>query len=250
MKKTVILMILLFMCQTCFILSAQDNIPKINGLLYNPDGIELLYVEGNGKINGFFIGRFEITQAQWRAVMGNNKEPKSQKEKLSPEHISGMGIINTRKDINPKVFKGDSLPALNISWNDAQEFIRRLNQKTGRNYRLPTKAEWEYAAKSGTNNDSYKYAGDNSIKGVAWCIYFNSGGYHPHSVGTKRANSLGIYDMCGNVKEWCEDIKGSSRILKGGCWFDNEKSCRISFTEKSSPSDSDNGYGFRVVIPY
>ena len=170
--------------------NSSNVVNRRNGEIYNPDGIELVYVEGIDTgmmaIKGFFIGRFEITQAQWKAIMGNN-------------------LSN---------FTGDSLPVENVSWWDVKEFLTKLNMVTGRNYRLPTEAEWDFAATGGTAGKGYVYSGSNNINDVAW-YYDNSGNSmskkkyvngkrmsytessdrRTHSVGTKQPNELGIYDM-------------------------------------------------------
>ena len=128
----------------------QDNPPK-NGQVFNPDGIEMVYVEGSGTgiraKKGFYIGKYEITQDEWEAVMGSN-----------PSH-----------------FKGKRNPVEMVNWHDVQVFLKKLNEVTGRNYRLPTEAEWVYAAGGGLNDDTYEYAGSNNINEVAW-YEGNSGG--------------------------------------------------------------------------
>ena len=215
-------LIIQFICPTCFILSAQNIPPKINGVVYNPDSImPMVYVEGSGNINGFYIGIYEVTQKQWEAVMGNN----------------------------PSYLKGDYLPVEQVSWSEAQEFIARINEKTGRNYRLPTGAEWEYAAKGGTNNDKYKYAGSNNIDEVAW--YDRNSDKRTHVVGSKKPNSLGIYDMSGNVAEFCEDG------LRNTACFGYAAHCSVTkhldfggkgwfeFTKDSKSW----GMGFRIILP-
>ena len=199
---------------------------KKNGEIYNPDGIEMVFVEISGKFKGFFIGRYEVTQAQWKAIMGNN----------------------------PSRFKGDSLPVEHVSWNDVQEFLNRLNNKTGNNYRLPTVAEWEYAAKGGSNKDTYKYSGSDNIDEVAW--YWENSGYDKtHIVGTKKPNSLGIYDMSGNVWEHCEDLldsKDSIRAGRGGSWNSQASYCCINYIDDSccNSNDRSSNTGFRVVLSY
>ncbi len=196
-----------------------------NGAAYNPDGIELIYVEGTGSgilaMKGFYIGKYEITQAQWRAVMGTN----------------------------PSNFKGDNRPVEMVSWNDVQEFLRKLNQMTGRNYALPTEAQWEYTARGGKNNDPYEYAGSNSLDGVAW--YDGNSGQCTHAVGTKSPNSIGIYDMSGNVWEWCQDWYDSSqsyRVARGGSWYGSASYCRVSGRGNYSPGSRYDDLGFRVVL--
>ena len=129
-------------------------------------------------LSNFSIGETEVTQGLWKAVMGNN----------------------------PSNFTGDNLPVEEVSWDDCQLFIAKLNQLTGRNFRLPTEAEWEYAARGGNKSKGYKYAGSNTIDNVAW--YKDNSGDKTHPVGSKAPNELGLYDMNGNVWEWCQDWFG------------------------------------------
>ena len=184
--------------------------------------------------NDYYIGKYEVTQALWQAVMGNN----------------------------PSDFKGDNLPVENVSWDDCQKFISKLNSITGKNFRLPTEAEWEYAARGGKKSRGYQYSGSNNISDVAW--YEDNSGRKTHAVGTKQANELGIYDMSGNVYEWCQDWKGSYskssqtnptgansgsyRVLRGGglvygAWF-----CRSSFRCCDSPDGRNGSLGLRLVL--
>ena len=187
-------------------------------------------------VNSFRIGKYEVTQGQWKAIMGNN-----------PSYFS----------------KGDNYPAENVSWEDAQEFIRQLNIKTGRNYRLPTEAEWEYAARGGNKSRGFKYSGSNSVNDVAWNANNSDDSTHP--VGTKLPNELGIYDMSGNVWEWCYDwsssysasaqrnptgtSSGSYRVLRGGCWRAVVSDCRVAFRYDINPTDRYYSLGFRLVLP-
>ena len=198
---------------------------KKNGEVYKPDGISLTYVEGNGSVKGFYIGTFEVTQAEWTAVMGSN----------------------------PSKFKGDKLPVETVSWDDVQEFLTKLNAKSGRSYRLPTKVEWVYAATGGTNNNYYEYAGNKNALKVAWCA--DNSKEKPHAVGTKKPNALKIYDMSGNLWEWCNDegehfnLEGVGRVLHGGSWGDYTYGCSISSSRIWKPDTRNEYIGFRVVLP-
>ncbi|MFC1888886.1 formylglycine-generating enzyme family protein [Thermodesulfobacteriota bacterium] len=183
----------------------------------------------------FMMSRTEVTQGQWKEVMGNN-----------PSHFS---------------ICGNDCPVENVSWNDAQEFIGRLNKKTGQHYRLPTEAEWEYAARSGGKKE--KYSGGGSIGSVAW-FKSNSGG-KTHPVGTKAPNGLGIYDMSGNIWEWCGDwygadyyqnspgnnptgpSSGSVRVIRGGSWINDAEYLRVSSRYGSVPDSRSYGIGFRCA---
>lgn len=186
-------------------------------------------------VGDFYMGKYEVTQAQWKAVMGSN-----------PSRFSGC----------------DQCPVENVSWNDAQEFIRKLNELTGKTYRLPTEAEWEYAARGGAQRKGYKYSGSNSIGDVAW--YYGNSGSETHPVGQKNPNELGLYDMSGNVWEWCSDwygdyssqaqtnpqgpSSGSGRVLRGGSWGINARYCRVSSRDNYSPAYRSLDGGFRVVL--
>jgi formylglycine-generating enzyme required for sulfatase activity len=192
----------------------------VNGSVYNPDGIELVYVKGTDNLPSFYIGKYEVTQAQYEAIMG----------------------------VNPSKFKGPNHPVETVSWNDAQEFITKLNARTGRNYRLPTVVEWKYAAREGEKNSRYMYSGGDDIGAVAWYGDNSEGTTHP--VGQKRPNALDIYDMSGNVWEWCRDCSDSScssRVDRGGSWYSGGSSCRVSSRHGHSPGYRNRDLGFRVV---
>ena len=185
-------------------------------------------------LSGYYIGKYEVTQELWKAVMGSN----------------------------PSNFKGDNLPVENVSWNDVQEFLRKLNAMTGKRYRLPTEAEWEFAARGGKNSSGYKYSGGNSIGNVAW--FGGNSGSRTHAVGTKSPNELGIYDMSGNVFEWCQDWygsyssssqrnpqgpnSGSYRVRRGGSWYNFARLCRVSYRSSYSPGDRNRNLGFRLAL--
>ena len=201
-------------------------------------------------LSDYMIGKTEVTQELWQAVMGSN----------------------------PSRFKGDQLPVERVSWNDCQEFIKKLNSLTGLKFRLPTEAEWEYAARGGNKSKDYKYSGSNDIGSVAW-YYVNSGdtildernrdddnlnNCRTHEVMKKTPNELGLYDMSGNVWEWCIDCydyyssrsqtnpkgpkKGSDRVLRGGSWINGSRSCRVSFRLNFTPGYSDSKLGLRLAL--
>ncbi len=185
-------------------------------------------------LSSYYICKYEVTQALWRAVMGNN----------------------------PSNFKGDNLPVECVSWDDCQTFINRLNSYTGRNFRLPTEAEWEFAARGGNYSRHYKYSGSNYISDVAW--YDGNSSNRTHPVGTKQANELGLYDMSGNVWEWCSDWygsyssysqndptgpnSGSDRVLRGGSWCDGASYCRSSCRFNLAPGRRHYDLGLRLVL--
>ncbi|MDR1416960.1 MAG: formylglycine-generating enzyme family protein [Prevotellaceae bacterium] len=182
----------------------------------------MVYVEGSATLSDFYIGKYEVTQAEWQAVMGSN----------------------------PSNFKGANRPVEKVSWDDVQEFLRKLNAKTGGNFRLPTEAEWEYAAKGGPNRDSYEYAGSDMLGAVvSW--YEDNLGNSPHPVGTRQPNSIGIYDMTGNVWELCQDCYDSSgcsyHVLRGGYCGNGESCCRVTYRGNYKPSNRHACFGFRLV---
>ena len=186
-------------------------------------------------LSDYYIGETEVTQELWTAVMGNN-----------PSYYSG----------NPK------RPVELVSWNDCQEFVKKLNQLTGKNFRLPTEAEWEYAARGGKKSLGYKYSGSD-IAGVV-ARYEGNSGSKTHDVKTKQANELGIYDMSGNVWEWCQDwygsynsgsqtnptgpSSGSNRVVRGGSWGNGARGCRVSGRGSDNPGGSDYYLGLRLSL--
>ena len=186
-------------------------------------------------LSSYCIGETEVTQALWQAVMGSN----------------------------PSSFTGDmQRPVECVTWNDCQTFITKLNEITGKTFRLPTEAEWEYAARGGKRSQGYKYAGSNTIGDVAW--YLSNSSSTTHAVATKAPNELGLYDMSGNVCEWCQDwygsyssesqtnptgpASGSGRVDRSGCWMDYDRSCRVSFRVNDNPTYSGNILGLRLAL--
>ncbi len=186
------------------------------------------------QLNDFYIGRTPVTQQQWEAVMG----------------------------YNPSCFKGDNLPVEQVSWVDCHRFINKLNSLTGKKFRLLTESEWEYAARGGTKNNGYKYAGGDAFDDVAW--YKDNSDSKTHPVATKNANELGIYDMSGNVWEWCQDwngiypsspslnpkgpTSGSYRVFRGGSWCSTPYDCRVSYRNAYAPTFTSNYLGFRLAL--
>ncbi|MCM1531612.1 MAG: formylglycine-generating enzyme family protein [Bacteroides sp.] len=198
------------------------------------------------RLDSYYIGKHEVTQAQWISVMGTTLA--QQKDKANFE--------------KPLVGEGDNYPMYYVSWNDAQKFCEMLSEKTGKKYVLPTEAQWEYAARGGKKSKGYKYAGGNTISEVAW--YYENSKEKTHEVGTKKANELGIYDMSGNVWEWCSDWYGSydragtdnptgpkngtSRVKRGGSWYFDVSGCRVSERSCGYSVWQNDFFGFRVAM--
>lgn len=196
------------------------------------DALEAEYPAHQVTLSDYYIGQTEVTQALWKVVMGGN----------------------------PSESKGNNLPVESVSWNDCQVFIQKLNQLTGKQFRLPTEAEWEYAARGGRKSRGYKYAGGNDIGLVAWCG--DNSGNRTHTVATKQANELGVYDMSGNVEEWCSDwydgyqsssqsdpqrpSLGSCRVNRGGSCYCNAVDCRVSYRSIGTPDILFSDLGLRL----
>ena len=193
-------------------------------------------------LTSYFTGQTEVTQELWVAVMG----------------------------CNPSYFNGIQLPVEQVSWEDCQVFIAMLNEMTDQNFRLPTEAEWEFAARGGNESQGYKYAGGNNLASVAWYSYNDSwelrgtGYYGTHPVSTRNPNELILYDMSGNVHEWCKDwygdytngdqtdpvgpLSGQTRVYRGGNWYFDDWFCRVSFRNGLSPTNSNFGIGLRLAL--
>ncbi len=184
-----------------------------------PD-IEMVKVTGSNF--HFAIGKYDITQAQWLAVMGGT---------------------------HPGFKDCDSCPVILVSWMDVKEFLKKLNSLSGKHYRLPTEAEWRFAAKGGSKTHNYAYAGSNDIDQVAW--YDGNSGNRTHPVGQKQPNELGIYDMSGNVWQWCRknDTSEDDRVMHGGAWFIRPRYSNVNYrsAEFMSVTDRTDAVGFRVA---
>lgn len=196
-------------------------------------------------LDGFYIGKFEVTQEQWEKVMGTSIY--QQKRKAGEEYEWGIGADH---------------PMYYVSWEEADAFCKKLSQWTGKKYRLPTEAQWEFAARGGIEQEGAKYSGSSSIDIVAW--YAGNSDDSTHTVGTRRANLLGLHDMSGNVYEWCRDwyeenyscaeshnpqgpSVGEDHVLRGGSWSEDARHCRVSNRYGDKPGYRDYDCGFRVV---
>ncbi len=247
MKKISSIFLILF-AFTCFSLYAQvpeidmvfvqggefvmgQTDPKDDDWMYNerPDHLVIL--------NDFYISKYEVTQALWKAVMGKN----------------------------PSKYVGDSLPVTCVSWYDARDFVLRLSKMTGKKFRLPTEAEWEYAARGGAYRQNYLYSGSDTLGKVAW--WRQNSKRRPHAVGTRQPNELGIYDMSGNVYEWCHDgyefyvtdLGGNihnptgndfamRKIYRGGCTTSFSDRCRVTSRNADAPYMTAHFIGFRIAM--
>lgn len=190
-------------------------------------------------LKNFSIGTYEVTQAQWKAVMGNN----------------------------PSAYKCDDCPVTNVSWNDIQQFITKLNEMTGKHYRLPTEAEWEFAARGGKNEKTEhmkKYSGREVLQYIAW--FNRNSNDHQHPVGKKRSNELGIHDMTGNVEEWTNDwygkdyfsrrdvndpqgpSGGTSKVVRGGSWQSEKDEVSVTRRAAYTPDTKAVSLGFRLAM--
>ncbi len=251
----------LFAVLLCFAMAScsggDGGNSKKENRTFNVGGVEftMVYVEGGTFMMGsddeeawdsekpvhkvtlsdYYIGQTEVTQALWKAVMGSN----------------------------PSGFIGDNLPVEMVSWDDCQDFIGKLNQITGENFSLPTEAQWEFAARGGNYSKGYKYSGSNALYAVAW--YEDNSGEKTRFVGTRLANELDIYDMSGNVSEWCNDwygpyssdavtdpagpSSGSGRVVRGSNWTDFARCCRCAARHSgSTPTNSYINYGLRLAM--
>ncbi len=186
-------------------------------------------------LSDYYIGETEVTQELWCSIMGGS---------------------------DPAVHQGMQKPVETVSWNDCQTFITELNRLTGKQFRLPTEAEWEYAARGGAYKSGYKYSGSNTVDDVAW--YCENSNYTTQPVKQKQPNKLGIYDMSGNVHEWCHDVYGlyteeaqtnpqgsnssSDHVIRGGAWLNTTNYCRVSYRYCYCVSQKNEYLGLRLAM--
>lgn len=195
-------------------------------------------------LGSYFLAKYEVTQGLWRKVMG-----------MYPEAYNGVDYANK---------ECDNCPVVKVNYEEAQEFIRRLNAKTGKTYRMPTETEWEYAARGGKYSKNFLYAGSNKLADVAWYGKRRSAA---HKVGEKEPNELGLYDMSGNVAEWCQDwfgadyyqktvdeadpkgpLSGDKRVVRGGSYYDNDVECRNTNRGRFPIATRQWNIGFRLAM--
>jgi len=237
--------------------SVTFNMIKVNGGFFEMGASDISFaspVHIVALTKDYYMGETEVTQALWYAIM--RQAPTSD----GNQWITSLGI-------------GDEIPAYYISYEDCQRFLSGLNSKlssqliSNEQFRFPTEAEWEFAAKGGNKSNGWTYSGSNTLDNVAW--YFDNSSSTTHQVKTKAANELGIYDMSGNVWEWCYDwygsdwygsystssqidpigpIMGSFRVRRGGSRIDNEESCRVANRNWNAPSDRRTSIGFRLCL--
>ena len=210
-------------------------------------------------LSGFYICKYEVTQELWQAVMDTNIRQQRDKHKSQSNiSISGLSVLDIYGE-------GADYPMYYLSWDDCRDFIAKLNQLTGKSYRMPTEAEWEYAARGGrygaNRYQSLEYSGSKSINDVAW--FKNNSDHTTHLVGQKSPNELGLCDMCGNVWEWCQDwygdyssevqtdpigpSSGNYRLMRGGSWDSESSSCCVTTRHYVSPSNRDRCFGLRLA---
>lgn len=232
----------------CLVLCAQ--VPEIDMVFVQGGGYIMGYTDAQDDdwrynerphhlvlLSDFYISKYEVTQELWKAVMCRN----------------------------PSKYVGDSLPVTCVSWYDARDFVLRLNKMTGKNYRLPTEAEWEYAARGGAHSQHYRYSGSDTLSNVAW--WRQNSKRRPHVVGTRQPNELGIYDMSGNVYEWChdgyefyetnlagdiQDPRGNDfstlKVYRGGCNTSFSDKCRVASRNAEAPFYVMHFIGFRLAM--
>lgn len=215
-----------------FYMGAQKDDPTETN--YDASAYQIESPVHQTSISSYAIGKFEVTQAQWNAAMGDN----------------------------PSNIQGENLPVENVTWEEVQAFTSILNEKSGLNYRLPTEAEWEFAAKGGNKSEKFTYSGNSVLSACGW--YYSNSEATTHEVGSKIPNELGIYDMSGNVREWCNDwfgyysssmednpqgaYDGNMKVNRGGSWTTPAVNCRNTYRHTDYPYEKALDLGFRLVL--
>lgn len=215
-----------------FYMGAQKD--NSSGQNYDASAYQIESPVHEVSISSYSIGKFEVTQAQWIAAMGSN----------------------------PSIIQGNNLPVENVTWEQVQEFISLLNEKSGLSYRLPTEAEWEFAAKGGNESNGFKYSGNSVLGACGW--YYSNSEATTHEVGSKEANELGLFDMSGNVREWCNDwfgyydssssenpkgeFDGKTKVNRGGSWTTPAVNCRNTYRHTDYPNEGAQDLGFRLAL--
>ena len=221
-------------CPRCGQMIAGDDLsPESGETVFSVNGVEfeMVHVEGGSfdmgeegnilaplhrvTLSSYHIGKYPVTQQLWEMVMGDN----------------------------PSTFKGPNRPVESVSWEDCQRFISKLNRLTRKKFKLPTEAQWEFAARGGNNSAGYEYSGSNDIYSVAW--FEENSGYETYDVGELLPNELGIYDMSGNVFEWCSDHRSDLRVVRGGSFI---YTCGVCNSYTSNPSNRSEDTGFRLCL--
>jgi formylglycine-generating enzyme required for sulfatase activity len=250
MKKTIQILAVSLLTSTAIYAQAPASIPEKPEVIAVKGGTFSMGGTGsdekpvhNVTVSDFSIGKYEVTVGQYKAF------------------CTATGKSMTEA---PSWGWNDKHPMVNVNYNDAVSYCNWLGEKYGGDWRLPTEAEWEYAARGGNKNTGYTYAGSDELEKVGW--FADNAGGQPQSVGRKKPNELGIFDMSGNVWEWCKDwysesyysnspsqnpkgaASGTARVLRGGSWDDAAAYCRVAFRDRNGPSSRGNRYGFRVVL--
>ena len=249
------------------------DIPEGTFEMGSNDGLENEKPTHRVELSSYKIGKFQITLEQFKAFM-NDGSYKTDAEELGSSYIYVGGKwedikgVNWKCDTEGKIRSENEYnhPVIHVSWNDVSAYCTWLSNKTGKKIRLPTEAEWEFAARGGNKSKGFGYSGSNDLNSVAW--NFLNSGFKTHAVGSKNANELGIYDMSGNVWEWCSDWydenyyknspsqnpkgaeSGSYRVFRGGSWGDTAQDCRVALRGYGTPTHRSDYIGFRVAFSF
>ena len=216
------------------------------------------------KLNSFSIGKYEITVEQYLFFCQETGSHLPEWLEVGNDHNVETGKNDTYQKLGYSRNKAKNLPIAGISWDDANAYCQWLSRKSNKNYRLPTEVEWEYAARGGNKSKNYHYSGSDTLIYVAWCGYVSDSDYKPHPVGQKQSNEIGVYDMTGNVWEWCGDfyhswdgvdftklidmVKGDDRMIRGASWYSWSQCWDVRFWRNSTRDLRNSDLGFRIVL--